>query len=505
MLQLVVFVSGAILLSLEVIASRLLAPYFGNSIQVWGSVIGVFLAALSLGNAVGGRIADYRPSYPPLVAIIMVIGILTLAIPMAAPPLLAVIGESSLGPEAGALCSAIILFMPPMALMGTISPFAVRLRAQTLAGVGRTAGSLYALSTLGSLAGTFGTAFFLIGRVGVRTSISVMGLIMVGLAFVTWLWSGKRYAGMTGVVVLLPFVATEWLAREGSTCGPIFVGNSAYHEIKVADEKGIRYLWLDNFTQSALYLNDPRKTALSYSDYLHLPLIFLPAPEHVTLIGLGAGTVGLRYVADYARVHVEAVEIDSRVVEVAQRYFGFEANERLKVHLRDGRSHLLRASGPQDIILADAYGGEALPFHLVTREFIDLARRRLTNGGVFALNVNSALEGHDNRGFRAIYKTLASVFRSVYVFPVNPTQTPLDSLRNIVVVATDGARMTSEEVFGRARELVTGGNVSVEGFVEAAASLYDNRIETADVPLLTDDFAPLEKLMAPVKPCASCR
>lgn len=153
-LEVTVFVSGGVLLALEIIASRVLAPYFGNSIYVWGSLIGVFLTALSVGYAVGGRIADRFPSHGLFSGIVFLAGLLTVPIPILATPVLDAIARADLGPQLNPLVGSMALFVVPSIVMGMVSPFAVRLRAQAVATVGRTAGALYAISTVGSITGT---------------------------------------------------------------------------------------------------------------------------------------------------------------------------------------------------------------------------------------------------------------------------------------------------------------------------------------------------------------
>ena len=150
-LEIIVFTSGGVLLSLEIIASRVLAPYFGNSIYVWGSLIGVFLAALSVGYAVGGRVADRFPSLAIFAGIVFLAGLLTVPIPLIAAPVLDAIASADFGPQLNPLISAIALFVVPSIVMGMVSPFAVRLRARTVTTMGATAGSLYAISTVGSI------------------------------------------------------------------------------------------------------------------------------------------------------------------------------------------------------------------------------------------------------------------------------------------------------------------------------------------------------------------
>jgi spermidine synthase len=269
-----------------------------------------------------------------------------------------------------------------------------------------------------------------------------------------------------------------------------------YHRITISDEGSIRYLKLDNYWQSALDRDRPTRTVFAYADYMHLPLVFIPEPKHALLIGLGGGTVPARYVADYPSVIMDVAEIDPRVVETARRFFGVSESARLRVTARDGRLHLRLATAPHDLILTDAYLIDTIPFHLATREFFELARARLAPGGLVASNIIGALDGPSSRLFRAIYKTIRQVYRTVYVFPVDFGQYgSVQALRNIIVVATDAPPLSAHEIQRRAQALVDRRVVTVDRFSAAAGDLYTAPIRTDDVPVLTDDFAPIDALI----------
>lgn len=485
------------LLSLEIIASRVLAPYFGNSIYVWGSLIGVFLAALSIGYAVGGRFADRHPSPALFSGIVFLAGLLTVPIPLIAAPVLERIARASAGPQLSPLLGAIALFVVPSIVMGMVSPFAVRLRARTVATMGQTAGSLYALSTVGSIVGTLATSFVLINYLGVRAIITLMGFLLMGMAVLGWL-TARRLVPAAAGAVLVVVLAAGGFAQPSSdqSSGTIYAKDTVYHRITISDEGSIRYLRLDNYWQSARDRDNPRRTVFAYADYMHLPLIFVAKPSRMTMIGLGGGTVPDRYVSDYPSVTVAVAEIDPQVAAAAQQYFSVRLGDRLSIDTRDGRLHLRLTADPQDIIMTDAYLKDTIPFHLATREFFALAKSRLAPGGVVAANIIGALDGPDSRLFRAIYKTVREVFTTVYVFPVDFGQygSP-NALRNIIIVATDAPAISADEIVRRARALAAGRVVTVDRFVDAAGTVYQSPIRTNDVPVLSDDFAPVDALI----------
>jgi spermidine synthase len=495
-LELIVFTSGGVLLALEIIASRVLAPYFGNSIYVWGSLIGVFLTALSVGYAVGGRLADRYPSPGLFAGIVFLAGLLTVPIPVIATPVLDAIARADLGPQLNPLVGAVILFVVPSVVMGMVSPFAVRLKARAVGTMGQTAGNLYAISTVGSIVGTLAASFILINFMGVRAIITVAGFVLMVMAVLGWLGFRHRTAAVAGGALVVLLAAGMARAQPPSDPAIVYALDTVYHRITVSDEGSIRYLKLDNYWQSALDRDQPRRTVFAYADYMHLPLIFVPEPRRVLLIGLGGGTVPARYVEDYPTVVMDVAEIDPKVVDVAKAFFGVRESERLLLAARDGRLHLRLSAVPQDIILTDAYLIDTIPFHLATREFFALARARLAPGGLVASNVIGALDGPDSRLFRAIYKTFRQVFATVYVFPVDFGQygSP-QSLRNIIVIGTDEPALPASEIMRRAQALVDRRVVTVDRFLRAAADLYTAPIRTDDVPVLTDDFAPIDALI----------
>jgi len=495
-LELIVFISGGVLLALEIVASRVLAPFFGNSVYVWGSLIGVFLAGLSLGYYIGGQVADRRPSPALFSGLVFLAGLLTFPIPFLSRQVMEALVLADVGPRAGPLAASTILFFLPTVVMGMVSPFAVRLRARTVTTVGNVAGVLYALSTLGSIVGALVAAFVLINTLGVRSIIHGLGLVMMALAALGLLAARRRPAAVAAVLAV--FLAAGWatLARAEPAAAVVFERDTVYHKISVSDEGRVRYLRLDNYWQSAVDLEYPDRTVFRYSDYMHLPVLFVPSrhPWRVAMIGLGGGTVPRRYVQNYTALEVDVAELDPAVVQTARRWFGLPETPRLRVAAVDGRTFLLRSTTRYQIILLDAYLIDTIPFHLATREFFELAASRLAPGGVVASNVIGALDGPDSKLFRAIYKTFRAVFPTVYVFPVGygGFSSP-DILRNIIIIGTTNPRLSPEGVQARARAFA--GVVTLEGFEEAAATLYTAPIRTDDVPMLTDDFAPVDALI----------
>lgn len=237
----------------------------------------------------------------------------------------------------------------------------------------------------------------------------------------------------------------------------------------------------------------------AYADYMHLPVVFRPDAQRVLMIGLGGGTVPTRYHQDYRQMEIEVVELDPAVIDVARQYFNVPADARLRLVPQDGRLFVTRG-GPRryDIILLDAYLIDTIPFHLATREFFAAARARLAPGGVLGSNVIGALAGPRSALFRSIYRTMSAVFPTVYVFPVewDRFDSP-ESLRNIILVATDQPRLSPDAIVAAAVQARQTPGVTLERFEDVARDLYTSVVAMADVPVLTDDFAPVELLARP--------
>jgi spermidine synthase len=476
------------------VASRVVAPFFGNSVYVWGSLIGVFLAALSAGYFAGGRIATRWPHRGPFLALVFLAGAATFPIPHFSSAVLGAVAARDFGPRADPLIGSALLFFIPSALMATISPYAVRLRTSSVEGVGGVAGMLYALSTLGSIAGTLLAAFVLISAFGVRTIVQILGSTEMALAVAGLAWAG-RAAAAAGAAAGAAAVLLLTARAPADAADVIHAEDTVYHRITVAQDGEIRYLRLDNYWQSARDEAAPRSTVFAYTDYLHLPVVFDPGFRRVLFVGMGGGTAPTRFYQDYPQAQIDVVEIDPAVVATARRFFAVPDGGRLRTHVMDGRLWLRRSSERYDLIILDAYLIDTIPFHLATHEFYAEAAARLRPGGVVASNVIGAVRGPESRFFRAIYKTFRSVFPHVYVFPVGGGAP--ESLRNIIIVGASGPPLGPRDIVARAQAAERSGRVRIEGFGRDAQDLLTEPIDTADVPLLTDDYAPTDALLAP--------
>ena len=406
-----VFLAGTGSLATEIAASRLLAPYYGTSTIVWANVIGLVLASLAVGYWLGGRLADRRPSPRLLGAIVLAAAALTAAIPFAAQPLLEVTADGldriSAGAVIGSFAAALALFVPPVLLLGMVSPFAIRLAITDASTAGAVAGRFFALSTVGSLLGAFLPALVTIPLVGTqRTFLAAAALLALASTFLL----GRRWlvaAAALAALVLVPPGAVK------AADGVLFEGESRYQFIQVRERAGARYLYLnEGVAVHSIWRRDHVLTGGEWDMFLIVPPLTGRRFERVAILGNAGGTTARAIRAFYPEAHVDGVELDGDVNDVARRYFGQRESAKLDVHTEDARPFLRRTRARYDLIVVDAYRQPYVPFYLATREFFELARARLAPGGILALNVASV--PGDERLSEGITGTMAWAFPQVW-------------------------------------------------------------------------------------------
>jgi spermidine synthase len=411
-----VFVAGATTMSTEMCASRLLAPFFGASILIWANIIGLILIYLSVGYFVGGRIADRRPSLAFLARLMLAAAALVAVLPYVAEPFLsAAVGAlagASVGAFLGSFFAVMALFSVPITLLGMASPFAVRLGVARVEQAGEVAGRMYALSTAGSIFGTFLPVAVLIPAVGTRRTMLGTAALL-GLAAAPAL--GRRYLlvpALIGAAALLPPGAVK------AQPGVLFEGESAYQFVQVRKlPDGSRALFLnEGWARHSVWYPHRVLTGDYWDQFLLAPVLHGQPFSSFCMIGYAGGTVGRAYGVFWPRVRVQGVEIDPMVTEVGRRYLGLGSNPRVSVATADGRVYLETHSGRFDAVFLDAFRQPYIPFYLTTQEFWSLASSRLRPGGMVMANVGR-IPG-DDRLTTAIAGTMATRFAAVYVWHV---------------------------------------------------------------------------------------
>jgi spermidine synthase len=492
-LQLVVFLSGAVLMSLELLGSRVLAPSFGSSIFVWGSLISVFLTALAVGYGLGGRLADRRPSPSTISMILSAAAVLILPAVQWAPPLLQALVRSGLETRWSALTASMILFLPPSLAIGMVSPFAVRLGVRQLATVGSVAGGYSALSTAGSILGTLLTAFLLIPSFPVQALLLLLAgtLAFCGLLMVRDLRSVSVAGAATLTCALSAFLQAS--PQEAGDEKILLVRDSAYHHIVVAEMDRIRHMRFDNLRQGAVFLDDPSRPVYAYAEGLSLAWALRPGIRRVCQVGLGTGAVPRMMTRLLPDVSVDSVEIDPVVRDIAKQYFLYEESDKVRTIVEDGRVFLARGGDPYDLIFLDAYNGTGLPFHLMTREFFQIARGRLKPEGVFAANFVGSLMGRDSRLFWASYQTIRREFGQVYILSPELAAGSTTFQGNLILLATISADPVASDDFRR-RAAELGARWRLRTVRRWGDSVLRSPSPPPGMPELTDAQAPVEAL-----------
>ena len=482
-----VFVSGVTSMGLEILAGRILAPEFGSSIYTWGGIIGVFLAALSLGYHRGGRRAATDASHTRLVGVFLATGLYVAGIVVFGDIIVQSTAVLPLPGRFVSLPAITILFGPPTYLLGYVSPYAAELAGGD---VGATAGHVYALGTVGSIVGAFATTYVLVPTLSVPQIGLVLGLSAVAAAVAVAApefrdGSALRVGGVAATLVLAAMVGGIGPSVAGDT---VYGTQTAYQELRVVDRGDTRTMYLDGQPHSAMYLDDPNRHAFEYTRYFHASLLFTDTEEvdRVLFVG-GGGFTGPRIFHEmYPNVTVDVVELDPEVVDAADRYFGIPDPPRVNVHTGGGRQYLQATNHTYDVIVLDAYRKDSVPFQLTTVEFMQLTSDRLDDDGVLLANLISAPSGPASEFYRAEYRTMQQAFPQVYSFPT--AGGPV--VQNIEIVATkDETALTHEQLQARNERRDIGVDLSSE------LSSYRRDDPGDDVPILRDDRAPVDSLL----------
>jgi spermidine synthase len=405
-----VFAAGTGAMATEISAARLLAPYYGSSTAVWANIIGLVLASLSLGYWLGGRLADRRPSRRLLGLLVLTAAAGTAATPFVARPFLDLVvrgvDSASAGVVVGSFFGSLVLFAPTVILLGMVTPFAIRLGIDDVRSAGTAAGRIFALSTAGSLVGTFLPALVTIPLVGTQRTMIGAAVVIAGGAS---LLLGLRWAAAGGALAALLAIPPGAVK---ATPGLIFEEESPYQYIQVVERNGTRFLYLnEGIAKHSIWRSDTVLTGGEWDMFLAVPPLLGRPARRIAILGNAGGTTARAFGVFYPRAEIDGVELDPDVTEVGRRFFGLADNPRLRVHTADARPFLRSTGERYDLIFVDAYRQPYVPFYLATQEFFRLARVHLRPGGAIALNV--ATVPGDERLAEGIAGTLATEFPQV--------------------------------------------------------------------------------------------
>ena len=492
-IYLIAFVTGAIVMSFEMLGSRYLNPYFGSGIYTWASLISTVLGALTVGYFIGGWLADRTPSVMVLGVTVLIGSLYMLVLPGFAQPMLEWVLAGIDDIKAGSLLASMAILFFPVTFFGMYSPFAICLMLRSAARSGTVSGAVYGISTIGSIAGTLGTTFFLLPSMGSRTLTLTLGAIGTVSALVLIALPRLTRQPVTAVAFALTmlFACTEaraqslvdeqtraallkrpdgQIARIETEFNDIFI-TKRRHELTMSFQlKG----W--DYTESVTNLRDPDDLPVHYTRFMPVALAYPETPAKILMIGLGGGSISTYLGRAMPEVAIDTVEIDAGVINAAKRYFGILETPKVKYLSADGRVFLNRNKQLYDLILVDAFHGGYVPFHLLTKEFYTLIKQRLAPGGAAAFNV------HDGtKLYISTIKTLNEVFPAVHLYPTGEGE--------VIMVATAQPSPADDVLKERATALQ-----QKHGFRYPLPGLVAKRIPQPPLDmaeLLTDDFAPV--------------
>jgi len=470
-----VTITGAAVMILELLGTRIIGPFYGVGLYVWSSLIAVTLIALTLGYFLGGFLADRYPAIR-LAHVILIAALTTLAIPFLSGPILH--ATDSMGLRAGAFTSALILFTFPLTALAMVGPYVIKRATHDLSGVGTVAGSVYAISTVGSVAGTLLLGFYLLPQFGTRAIVFSLSLILTGLAIVVAWHEGRTNTGLRSVWPLLTVslfigigAATGFTAQAKSVEGFTVQSEaeSLYGWVRVVDDdrRGFRLLLSDASVISAVDLKQNR-SLLGYQEIMGL----LPTIHHeatrALLIGLGGGHVAQDLKAQ--GVMTDTIEIDPAVADAARRWFHFEPTGLFLVG--DARYEIKKLSTRYDLIIHDCFTGGSEPTHLLSREMLNELRAMLNDRGILVLNYVGFTQGEGSEAVEAVHRTLQDLSPHLRTFVTDKSKfTDFIFLASLAPVAIDPQT----------------GNRRLRWLLD-----HEHRFAEGSGFVLTDDYNPLE-------------
>ncbi len=493
-LRVAVALSGAVLMSLEILGSRVLSPNYGSSVYVWGSLITTFLLALAVGYTLGGRVADRGPSLSILSIILSSAGVLVLPAVVWGPKLLETISQIGLDARRSSLNAALILFLPPSVAMGmVVTPFAVRIATRRMEAVGSVAGGYSGLSSAGSILGTLVMTFLLIPRFPVQALLLGLSATLVLCGF---LLMSDRGSIAIAVASLSACGMAAYVRGPAPRVGGeqvLLQKDTPYHHIAVTQLDTTRYLRFDNLTQSGINLARQGNPVFFQEEAFFLSFAFRPSIKRICMIGLGGGSFPRVLSNLDPGSSIETAEIDPAVRHIATEYFLYKESSRNRTFVEDGRVFLTRPGRAYDLIVLDAFNSTGVPFHLTTREFFQTVRKRLAPDGVFAANFIGKLMGRDGRLFWATYQTIRRQFGQVYLISFDLASGKKAPEANVILFATISADVISAETIDRhAKELAL--RWKLTQLPSMASALLHSPDPPPGTPELTDAFAPVEAL-----------
>jgi spermidine synthase len=503
-IYIVAFVTGAIVMSFEMLGSRYLNPYFGSGIYTWAALISTVLAALTAGYFLGGLIADRTVSAAVLGMIVGVASVYLLVLPSFADATLRFVLDTLDNVRLGSLYAALAIMFLPVMLLGVYSPFAIRLVLRGTQRSGTVSGTVYGVSTAGSIAGTLGTTFFLIPTIGTRAITLWLGAVGIGCGLFLFaldrVHSAKK--GVRSTAGLVVFAALVLASNRGCadnlidenvraqmlkhSNGRVAHLETEYNDLFIDKHGSLlglssRYKGRPDYIESIIDLKDPDAMPVQYNRIMPVALAYTQETKRILMIGLGAGSVSTFLGRAMPDAQIDVVELDPGVIAAGKKYFGLRETDKVRFMESDGRVYLNRHKNTYDLILLDAFRELGVPFHMLTREFYALVKEHLAPGGAVASNVIA-----NTKLYLSNLVTLHAVFPTVDVYPAWSEPDETEAIAVAVTAPRPAAEALMQRAFALQREYHF--RYPLPAFVgKRVTELYSKGAE-----VLTDDFAPAD-------------
>ena len=484
-LEFISLVAGTVVLAFELTASRVVAPYIGTTIYVWTSIIGIILAALALGYALGGYLADKRHKPEDIILMLLLASFLLTITNFVKDPLLTGIGSLPVGLQWQAFAASLLLFSLPTVVLGAISPYLVRLGLKDIAHSGRRVASISAAGTAGALLGTFLTGYVLFGFIGTRHILGLLAVILVLTSFLI-----RSRALLPAQVLLLAF--TGLCAAAGP---PAFVSglqaeiDTKYSRVIIRDThsaegRPLRILQTDKQAwQSGVYKDGDAAPSFVYARSFAAATSLHPQPARILVIGGGAFTFPDYLAKTYPDAQIDVVELDGELASISERYFGVKLPDNVHVFHADGREFINHSQQKYDLIFMDAFSSLTPPFQLFTAQTAGRLEEALNPGGVVIANIVAAVRGPYSQFTAAALDTYGQHFDQVALFETSPGLRPTD-IQNLTLIARS-TPLPDQLSY-----------VPPPGSKTRPAVFPRIKVQEWPVLVLRDDFAPVERIVS---------
>ena len=455
-----IFIVEAICMILELCASRVLSPYFGNSNIVWTSVIGIILLSCSIGNYIGGKIADKQGVRNNLKTILLFAAFFVFLIPLLQKLILEFLAKYFTDIRLGAILGTIMMFFIPSLFLGCINPIIIKLNLKDINTAGQITGKIYAVATIGGIVGTFFGGFFLVPNYGCVEILYVLSIMLFILSFLIDTKLSNKINIITLVWLLICLGLFSYSLYSNDIKGRMILDGKDQISVSYDTQYGrviirnayinnehVRLLNIDSGYESATYIEESKQNTLVYNYLKYYDLMFNSKYEINQVMMIGGAGYGYpkHFISTYPTKTIDVVEIDGDITKLAKKYFyldklisdyNLNENHRLELINEDGRTYSNRNTKKYDVILNDAFSGDTPAKTLTTLEVIQKIKKSLNENGLYLSNIISSLEGRDSRFIKAEVNTLKKVFKNVYVIPCRSIEDK-ETTQNNMVIASD--------------------------------------------------------------------